>query len=185
MIVVLPSATSSSPRQWHSFEFVHLYEYGWLLCCISIPSGRDSCHDLLCFSQFLPRILGWLLHLFHCFYPSHPRPHPNWLLCGLRDFCCALVASILPFGGDKPPRTIIRPLVAGPGGDRDHCGGWIRAANSRAGRGGIGDGVGGVWWWLGGYLEAAGHGRGSRCVVCSGENGEKRALRAKKINGRI
>ena len=50
--------------------------------------------------------------------------------------------------------------MAGLSGVCARCGCSITAAMTAAGSGGIRDGVVGVWWWLGGYLEAAGHGQG-------------------------
>ena len=41
----------------------------------------------------------------------------------------------------------------------------------------------GIWWWLGGYLEAAGHGWGGIGLNFLGENGEKRVLSQKKNQG--
>ena len=42
----------------------------------------------------------------------------------------------------------------------------------------------GIWWWLGGYLEAAGHGWGGIGLNFLGGNGEKRVLSQKKIKVR-
>eukprot|EP00956_Cyclotella_meneghiniana_P032007 scaffold86043_cov36-Cyclotella_meneghiniana.AAC.1 len=79
-------------------------------------------------------------------------------------------------------RAHVRALVSGLGGDFDRCGGRITAPDTAAGSEGIRDGVGWVWGGWGRYLEAAGHGRGGRCVVRWAKNGEKRALSLKKID---
>ena len=80
------------------------------------------------------------------------------------------------------PHVVVCSMFRSLGGDCDRCGGRIDAADTARGSEGIREGVGWVWGGWGRYLEAAGHGRGGRCVVRSAENGEKRALRTKKIN---
>ena len=66
------------PRYPHSFESVSLRVFGWLLCPISIPSGRDSCHHLLCFYPFLPRPFSADCCLFALFItPDTPRLHAD------------------------------------------------------------------------------------------------------------
>ena len=77
------------------------------------------------------------------------------------------------------PRAIVRALVSSLGDDGDRYGGRIDATDTPS----VAEafvmvllGFGVVWLGLGGYLEAAGHGRGGGFVVRWAKNGEKRAL---------
>eukprot|EP00956_Cyclotella_meneghiniana_P009368 scaffold12961_cov56-Cyclotella_meneghiniana.AAC.4 len=69
-----------------------------------------------------------------------------------------------------------RPLVLNLGGNGDRYGGRIATDDIPAGSRGVRDGVGKVWGGLGGYMDAAGHGRGGGCVVRWPKNGKKRVL---------
>ena len=63
------------------------------------------------------------------------------------------------------PPAIVGSPVSSPGGDGDRYGRRITAAGTASGSEGIREGVGWVWGGWGRYSEAAGHGRGGRCVV--------------------
>ena len=124
IVMLLLAMPSSSFRQPHSLVCLFDCWLDWLLCLYSIPSGRDSCHHLLCFRPFLP-------------------PTSRLIVAFMRFVLVfvAFLSHVLPSGGDSFIRVIICPLVAGLCCDRDHYG-WIAAHDTTTG---IPDGVGGDW----------------------------------------
>ena len=133
-----------------------IYPVGCCVCFLVMMAAtiaRDEWIYLLFFVE-LSIPLGWLLCFFQTlFTPACPRPHPDWLLCGLSCF-----------SGLHCPCSSGRRWIVVPSHRTFTCGGpslWLcqrlrhnNDANTAAGRRRIhrGNGVvfwgwnGGVWW---------------------------------------
>ena len=146
----------------HSFVYSNVFLGDSVGCCVSLLSAAaTTVHDNCCiFCNNSTSLTADCCIFFAYFEPQIPPPASRLIVVSSCVVLWASLASILPDGGEMPPRTIVRSLVGSLGGDCDCCSGWIAAADTAADSGGIREGVGGFWWRSGGYLEAAGHGRG-------------------------
>ena len=131
IVMLLLAMPSSSFRQPHSLVCLFDCWLDWLLCLYSIPSGRDSCHHLLCFRPFLPPTSRLIVAFNEVCVGFCGLSFPRWFIhsCDHLSTCGWPLLWSWPLWLNRCPRY-------------HHRHSWW------------------CWWWLGGYLEAAGHGWG-------------------------
>ena len=80
------------PHHPHSFVFVFDCRSGWLLCSISVHSGRDGSQQLFYFFALFPSPFRLIVVVISvCTTPAFPLLHSDWLLCGFVWFCVVFV----------------------------------------------------------------------------------------------
>ena len=124
MLLAMPS---SSFRQSHSLVCLFDCWLDWLLCLYSIPSGRNSCHHLLCFRPFLPptsRLIVAFMRFVLVFvaFLSHVLPSGGnsfisfvWSSVHLWLASAVIVTTMAESLPTIPPQAFL--MVLGVGGD--------------------------------------------------------------------
>ena len=125
------------------------------MCVYTIPDGRDSCHDLLCFCRYFRPVSWRIVAFINSFPPLTARPASRLIVALIRHVLCASHASALPSGGDNLNCATVRSHVQGLCVGRAEDGSTINGANTAARSADVREGNGGVWWRLVQIWEAA------------------------------
>ena len=141
------------------------------MCVYSIPGGRGSCNDLLCFCPYFRPLSRLIVAFINSFPPLTSLPASRLIVALIRHVICASLVPALPSGGDYLHRGIVRSHVQGL------CVGFVKDistindASSADGSEDVREDIGGVWWRLVGTTVGGGR-HGCSVVVVVGRVGE-------------